>query len=116
MIRGRWIWDESKGQLVDADSYVRTPPKRSTLSAPMLIRDEMPPVQSQLDGKMYDSKSHLRKTYRKAGVVEVGNDPQRFAPRTKPKPDRKKIVESIEKAKARVERGDYTAKTKQKYA
>ena len=44
------------------------------LAAPMVIRDGMDPVQSMLDGKMYDSKSKLRRTYREGGVEEVGND------------------------------------------
>jgi hypothetical protein len=47
---------------------------RSDLAAPMLIRDSMDPVKSMLDGKMYDSKRGLRRTYREAGVIEVGDD------------------------------------------
>lgn len=47
---------------------------RSELSAPMLIRDCMDETRSMLDGRIYDSKSSLRKTYKQAGVVEVGND------------------------------------------
>lgn len=47
---------------------------RSDLAAPMLIRDSMDAVQSMLDGKMYDSKRKLRRTYREAGVIEVGDD------------------------------------------
>lgn len=60
---------------------------RSHLPAPMLIRDEMDPVQSQLDGKMYDSKSSLRRTYKAAGVNEVGND----LPATPPPAPRKSV-------------------------
>ena len=44
------------------------------LAAPMIISDSMPAVRSMLDGKHYDSKSNLRRTYREAGVTEVGND------------------------------------------
>jgi hypothetical protein len=47
---------------------------RSDLAAPMLIRDSMDAVKSMLDGKMYDSKRGLRRTYRDAGVTEVGDD------------------------------------------
>lgn len=50
------------------------PDNRSELAAPMIIRDSMDPVQSMLDGKMYDSKRGLRKTYKEAGVIEVGDD------------------------------------------
>lgn len=74
-------------------------PKRSDLAAPMLIRDEMRPVQSQLDGKFYDSKSALRSTYKTAGVVEVGNDSSVMTPAPKvPKVDRKSISQSVDKA------------------
>jgi hypothetical protein len=47
---------------------------RSDLAAPMIIRDGMDAVKSMLDGQMYDSKSRLRRTYKDAGVIEVGND------------------------------------------
>jgi hypothetical protein len=47
---------------------------RSDLAAPMIIRDSMDAVKSMLDGKMYDSKRGLRRTYREAGVTEVGDD------------------------------------------
>jgi hypothetical protein len=50
------------------------PDNRSDLAAPMLIRDSMDAVKSMLDGKMYDSKRGLRRTYREAGVIEVGDD------------------------------------------
>lgn len=82
---------------------------RSDVSAPMIIADHMEPVQSQLDGKMYDSKSRLRATYRDAGMIEVGNDPARFRKPKPPKPDRKAIKESIEKAEARFNRGERAA-------
>ncbi len=114
MERGRWIYDERIGKLVDADKFHRTPPKRSSLPSPGLIMDTMEPVQSQLDGKFYDSKSHLRKTYRQAGVTEVGNDPQRLKPFKKPKPDRKAIRTSVEKAAARFKRGERTEAFKQR--
>lgn len=44
------------------------------LACPAVISDTMRPVQSMLDGQMYDSKSRLRRTYREGGVEEVGND------------------------------------------
>jgi hypothetical protein len=81
-------------------------PKRSDLPCPMIMSDTMEPVQSMLDGKMYDSKARLRRTYRDAGVVEVGNDPARLRPRQRPKPDKKAIRETVEKASARFNRGE----------
>lgn len=81
-------------------------PKRSDLPCPMVVSDAMPAVQSQADGKMYDSKSAIRAAYRDLGVTEVGNDPARFRPRRKPKVDRSKIKDAVDRAKARVERGE----------
>ncbi|MEH3108987.1 MAG: hypothetical protein PGN22_02650 [Agrobacterium cavarae] len=76
------------------------------LPVPNFISDTMEPVQSMLDGRHYSSKSALRATYKAAGVTEVGNDPARLRPRRKPKPDRKAIRDSIEKATARFSRGE----------
>lgn len=72
---------------------------RSHLPGPMLIRDDMEPVQSMLDGRMYDSKSKLRATYRAAGVTEVGND-VKFTPPPKPgtRVNRKEIEATVGRA------------------
>jgi hypothetical protein len=76
---------------------------RSELPGPMLIRDGIEPVQSMLDGKMYDSKRALRATYKAAGVTEIGNDTRILdpKPKEKPKPDEAKIRASVEKAMSR---------------
>jgi hypothetical protein len=76
------------------------PDLRSDLAAPMLIRDSMDPVKSMLDGKMYDSKRHLRRTYREGGVVEVGDDksytdPERL--RTQAPAERKRLKQASRK-------------------
>lgn len=70
----------------------------------MINQDTMEPVQSQLDGKMYDSKAALRATYKAHGVVEVGDDSSvtNPKPRPKPKPDRKKIKAAVGKAFSQV--------------
>jgi ERCC4-type nuclease len=69
----------------------------------MLITDTMDAVRSQLDGRLYDSKSALRKRYKQAGVVEVGNDSSITNPRPfkRPKVDRKAVNDSVDKAFAR---------------
>ena len=74
----------------------RMKPNQGELACPMIILDTMKPTQSMLDGKYYDSKSNLRRTYRQGGVEEVGNDPaytdpERVRPKQRPKPDRKAI-------------------------
>lgn len=92
---------------IPAPRKVEHPPvKRSDLPFPMVVSDHMAPVQSHADGKMYESKSAMRAAYRALGVTEIGNDPARLRPRVKPKPDRKKIKAAIERAAARVERGE----------
>lgn len=84
----------------------KLPPARSDLPCPLVISDEMAPVQSMLDGKLYSSKSALRATYRRAGVTEVGNDPARLKTRGGAKPDRKKIKTTLDRAEARFNRGE----------
>jgi hypothetical protein len=85
---------------------LRESPKRSDLPFPMVVSDTMDPVQSQVDGKVYDSKSAIRASYRAHDVTEVGNDAARFRTKVKPKVERSKIKATVERAKARVERGE----------
>ena len=61
------------------------PTQRSDFPAPMTILDTMDPVQSQTNGKMYDSKAALRQEYKRAGVVEVGNDSSVMEPKANAK-------------------------------
>jgi hypothetical protein len=84
----------------------RHEPKRSELPCPRIASDIMPPVQSQVDGKIYDSKSAIRRSYKATGHEEIGNDPARLRPFVRPKTDRKVIKETVERARARVERGE----------
>lgn len=100
-------WHSVENWPVDCAAPAR-PDTRSGLPAPMILTDCMDPVRSQLDGKMYTSKSALRRTYREAGVVEVGNDPARLRQPQKSKPDRQAIKDSLEKAQARFNRGERT--------
>lgn len=69
---------------------------RSDLAAPMIIRDEMRPLEGQHDGKIYTSKRALRQSYREHGVIEVGNEVQK--PKPVKRPDRKEIRESVNRA------------------
>lgn len=51
-------------------------PRQGELCTPMIVADGMKPVQSMTNGEIYDSKSSLRKEYKRANVIEVGNDVQ----------------------------------------
>ena len=59
------------------------------------------------DGKIYDSKSGLSASHRRGGFTEIGNE--KIPPRTRPKPDRKAIKDTLDKAKARFDRGERSA-------
>jgi hypothetical protein len=87
------------------------------LAAPSVIRDDMPPTRSMVDGSIHESKRGIRKTYEPSGnaegvkYTEVGNDPARLGPRRKPKPDPKAVRESLAKAQAKLANGEVTKKT-----
>ena len=75
------------------------------LGCPHVVTDVMDQVKSMLDGKMYDSKSHLRASYKQAGVTELGNDssimdPKPFEPQP---PDREKIRDAVGRAYGEVD-------------
>ena len=80
MGRYRAIFDKGGllAEYVDGECvYVRedySPPERSELASPGLIRDHIEPFQSMADGKLYDSKSAYRRTLKEKGLVELGND------------------------------------------
>lgn len=76
------------------------PDNRSPIPSPSIIADTMEPVQSMLDGQMYDSKRRLRQTYKDAGVTEVGDDSSIMEPKGRPatKPDRAGVKAAVRKA------------------
>jgi hypothetical protein len=51
--------------------------QRSDFGCPMLIRDDIGAVMSQLDGKYYDSRSGLYQSYKQGGarIIEAGEKP-----------------------------------------
>jgi hypothetical protein len=80
--------------------------QRSSLPAPMLNLDTMPETQHPCTGEFFTSKSEFRKVTLAHGMVELGNDPARLRKASKAKPDRKRIKDAVEKAKARFDRGE----------
>lgn len=85
---------------------------QEVLAAPNVVRDDMPVLQGQHDGKLYESKRALRASYMPSGnaegkyYVEIGNDAARHKPFQKPKPSKKGIRDSLRKAQARFDRGE----------
>lgn len=65
------------------------------LCAPMIISDTQPAMMSMTDGKHYDSKSALRKEYKRAGVEEVGTEKVKGKSWLDKKEKRKKQREGI---------------------
>ena len=80
---GPWVFRD--GKLV-SKREAAAPPRgpRSGIACPMLIRDQMDALQGMHDGKFYESKSELRRSYKEGGFVELGND----APTTPKAPER----------------------------
>lgn len=62
----------------DCLAHFGTRGPRSELSAPMVIRDGMEPIQSMADGRMYDSKRAYEQGVKAAGCVIVGNEKAPF--------------------------------------
>lgn len=101
----RYVADPVRG-LIPADQFyaekrAQQYAAQSHLPSPRIASDVMEPVQSMHDGKMYDSKSKIRASYRAAGVTEVGNDPAIFRKNKPVGPDRNAIRASIGKAFSR---------------
>lgn len=71
------------------------------LACPMIISDTQRPLQSMADGRVYDSKSEMRKGYKRAGVEEVGNDvPTKRAEPTRHEKERAKKERRASAARA----------------
>jgi len=71
-MRERYVY--RNGELVNVMDLEFEESKRSPLGAPMIISDNMAPIRSMADGKMYDSKSSYERGVRATGCRVVGND------------------------------------------
>lgn len=106
MARESYIFDPVTMKLVPKGEYQRSKPApaRSDLPSPLIASDSMPPGQSQLDGKIYDSRSALMRSYRdyeaRTGkeVTVVGDQVHHLKPDTPAPPDEKAIDRAIKHA------------------
>lgn len=96
--------DFSKDIVLPEPKAALPPIQRSDLPCPRLASDIMEPVQSQVTGKFYESKSALRAEYKATGHIEKGNDKR--PPWKMPRTPRAQIRDTVRKATARVERGE----------
>lgn len=77
MARETWVYDPETGEMVPKAEYRR---KQDVADAPALHRDDMAPMRSMLDGKIYESKSVYQRSINEhnartgADVRIVGND------------------------------------------
>lgn len=100
------------GRMVDAEGFpmLNQAERAAPPAMPMVISDTMSDMQSQTNGRMYSSKSELRKEYKRAGVEEVGNEKQTRGPswmeaREKKKKHRQECKDALLRAHSRQGKG-----------
>jgi hypothetical protein len=74
-------------------------PRSSAVACPYFITDNVGEVVGQHDGKVYDSKSALRASYKAMGMVEIGNDPIPPTEAKKPPVTRDDVAEAVSMVK-----------------
>jgi hypothetical protein len=97
-VKGKWVIRTNREtgeiELIDVNAF-----QRDAGDMHFVIGDEMEPVKSNADDKIYTSKSKLRQSYRELGFVEIGNDKlnQRGQKRWKKPPAINSILTAMEK-------------------
>lgn len=102
MIRGRWVCT-ADGLVPAGEFYSREKPKRSNMSAPMLISDHLPELVGQHDGKVYTSKRAMERSVRAAGFEIVGNEPMKGVDASARRP--KVTKDDVGRAVAKIKQG-----------
>lgn len=84
------------------NAHFATRGPRSALTAPMIVRDGMDPIQSMADGQIYDSKSRYYDSVRAHGCEIVGNEKAAFdkQPTYEPQGVRDSMKQAIEQLEA----------------
>lgn len=109
---GEYQWHHSAdGRSVYRKTGQAQRTRRSDFPCPTLIRDSIPPVRSMANGKMYDSLSALRQTYRADGnpqrqdYIEIGDAPMNGPPK-RPDMTKAQISDLLDKTEAQIARGE----------
>lgn len=76
-MRERFVWCPVQEKVVPSHERIALPRQRSALPAPMVITDEIAPMQSMADGKVYTSKSRYYAETKARGYEIVGNEKQK---------------------------------------
>lgn len=74
-------------------------PRSSAVACPYFITDHVPELTGMHDGKVYDSKSALRASYKAHGLTEVGNEPVRPTEAAKPPVTRDEVAQALSMVK-----------------
>jgi len=72
---------------------------RAPFPAPYLNRDGIEPLRSMADGKVYESKSAMRRAYRELGYEELGNDAPRAVADAPPVDAKAEVIEAYKKVR-----------------
>jgi hypothetical protein len=118
-LRGSERWDKPSAAWVSADEWQHRQWAREDaafarlanqgeLKCPSVISDTMKrDLQSQVTGRMYDSKSSLRREYREHGVQEVGSDVPKSTAQVgkfrRPDGERKLMDDCLRRAKSELD-------------
>lgn len=98
MIRGRWIWDRTRRELVPAHEFYARKHETvtaSVLAAPMVLSD-VEPYRSIVDGSVIGGRRQHRDHLRAHGCVEIGNE---VIPRKGPqRPPEAEVVADIKRS------------------
>ena len=93
--------DEYERRRMDREERAwRREASQGELCAPMVITDGIPLLQSMATGRWHDSKSALRREYRRHGMVEVGNDSSLTSGKRKAEPSFAERAAERERIKA----------------
>lgn len=96
-VRGSFIWDAIKGEMVDKNEYYASQSSNNT----HMIMPDIQPYKAVGTGEVISSRSQHREYLKRNNLVEFGND----KPKAKEMPDvggrREAIVDSLRKHKVK---------------
>lgn len=72
----RTVYRYRDGQMIGPDGMpmLNQAERAAEPCAPFTISDTQPALRSMTDGQLYDSKSEMRREYKRVGVEEVGTE------------------------------------------
>jgi hypothetical protein len=77
-VRGSFIWDSARGEMVDKNEYYANQPETS---GGVIILDDIAPYKSMITGEMISSRSKHNAHLRQHNMVETANEQKYIAKR-----------------------------------